>query len=62
MPHQLWNVGAGCKGGKNSDHEQRGPNVDGIWPKVLLANVPVQAAGTAALKLFLAGCGTHGMP
>ena len=40
-PHQLWNVGAGRKGGQNGDHEQRGPNVDGIRPEILLANVPV---------------------
>ena len=51
MPHQLWDVGAGCKGGKNGNHEECSPNVDGVWPEVLLADVPIQAAGTAALSI-----------
>ena len=46
--YQLWRVGAGCEGWQDGDHEQRGPNVDRVGPKVLPADVPVQAACNSA--------------
>jgi len=42
--YQLWGVGTGCKSRQDRDHEQAGSNVDSIGPKILLSNVPVQAA------------------